>query len=498
MIDANSVLDELRRLGDERQTGVLVLSGAQSERISISLCEGLVEAASSSRGNRRLGEYLVKDEYLTPKDLDAVQAEAQRQKIVFGEAIVKKKLLAHGEVGEAVRRQSLELIAYGVEKGFKVASFTNSLRSFHVPARVTFSHVLLELSRNSEELFEPTAGLQIALNPDGNAYAFPWNPQELSVISWLRAPRTFDKLLTTCGFKEQNLKKILGILERVGVIETRSISAAAASESEAAIAKGELSLELLVPAVTNAMLDEKLEAARNEFSFASEQFRNLKIQLRQAESETPLKVFTVSSPDSQDGKSLISTNLAFSFAQDPGCRVLIIDCDLRKPTLARYLGVTEEPGLLQYLSSGAPLLPQCFLRRWNNLHFLTAGGTASNPIEVLSMRKMKELIESLRICFDTIILDSPPYSPIADARVVTALSDGLLMVIRSGRTAYSSSDRAFKSIDPKKLLGVILNDVKPMPFQTYHAYGYYQYGDNRKIYAGNGKRRIEPKNYLGS
>ena len=100
------------------------------------------------------------------------------------------------------------------------------------------------------------------------------------------------------------------------------------------------------------MLDEKLEAARNEFSFASEQFRNLKIQLRQAESDTPLKVFTVSSPDSQDGKSLISTNLAFSFAQDPGCRVLIIDCDLRKPTLARYLGVTEEPGLVAILVIG--------------------------------------------------------------------------------------------------------------------------------------------------
>ena len=499
MIEPNSLLDELRRLGDERQTGVLVLSGAQSERISISFCEGLVEAASSSRGNRRLGEYLVKDGYLTSKDLDAAQAEAQRQKIVFGEAIVRKKLIAHGEVGEAVRRQSLELITYGLEKGFKVASFTNSLRSFHVPARVTFSHVLLELSRNNEELFEPPAGLEIALNPGGNAAAFPWNPQELSVISWLQVPQTFDKLLIAGGFKEQNLKKILGILERVGVIETRPVSAAAASESTAAaIAKGELSLELVVPAVTNAMLDEKLEAARNEFSFASEQFRNLKIQLRQAESETPLKVFTVSSPDSQDGKSLISTNLAFSFAQDPGCRVLIIDCDLRKPTLARYLGVSEEPGLLQYLSSGAPLLPQCFLRRCNNLHFMTAGGTASNPIEVLSMRKMKELIESLRTSFDTIILDSPPYSPIADARVVTALSDGLLMVIRSGRTAYSSSDRAFKSIDPKKLLGVILNDVKPMPFQTYHAYGYYQYGEKRKVYAGNDKRRIEPKNYLGS
>ena len=302
--------------------------------------------------------------------------------------------MAHGEVGEAVRRQSLELIAYGLEKGFKVASFTNSLRSFHVPAHATFSHVLLELSRNSEELFEPTAGLQIALNPDGNASAFPWNPQELSVISWLQVPQTFDKLLTAGGFKEQSLKKILGILERVGVIETRTVPAAAASESQAPLAKGELSLELLVPAVTNAMLDEKLEAARNEFSFASEQFRNLKIQLRQAESDTPLKVFTVSSPDSQDGKSLISMNLAFSFAQDPGLpsthhRLRPSETDIGQVSW-RNRGTRSSAILCRRVR---PLLPQCFLRRCNNLHFLTAGGTASNPIEVLSMRKMKELIE---------------------------------------------------------------------------------------------------------
>jgi Mrp family chromosome partitioning ATPase len=157
--------------------------------------------------------------------------------------------------------------------------------------------------------------------------------------------------------------------------------------------------------------------------------------------------------------------------------------------------VTSEPGLLQFLAGG-PLRPESFLRRLNNLYFMTAGGTAPNPIEVLSMGKMKELLQHLRTTFDTIILDAPPYSPIADARVVTALSDGLIMVIRSGKTAYSSTDRAFKAIDPKKLLGVVLNDVKPMPFQTYYNYGYYQYGDNRMVYAGDSKKRIDPKKYL--
>ena len=489
MIETNSettsVIDEVSRLCDERQTGVLLLSNSKGERISVSFSEGFIDTASSNRGSRRLGDYLIRDGYITSKDLDSLQGAAQRQKIVLGEAIVRKKLVSHGEVGRAVRRQTLELLGHALEDGFKVSSFTNSLRSFYVPARITFSHVLLDLSRKSTESFEPARGLAISLDTDKDMSGFPWNPEELSVLNALGTPQTFENLARATAMPELQLKRVLGVLERVGAVKMVSPSETARTES-LALAKPEMSLEILVPEVTNAVLDEKLEVARNEFSFTSEQFKNLKIQLRQAESETPLKVFTVSSPDAQDGKSLISVNLAFAFAQDPGCKVLIIDCDLRKPTLDRYLGVTTEPGLLQYLSAG-PMRPQCFLRRINNLHFMTAGGIAPNPIEALSMRKMKELVEHLRTVFDTIILDAPPFSPIADARVVTALSDGLLMVIRSGKTAYSSTDRAFKAIDQRKLLGVVLNDVKPMPFQTYHSYSYYQYGENQLVYSGNGK-----------
>src|SRR5262249_18709583 len=184
---------------------------------------------------------------------------------------------------------------------------------------------------------------------------------------------------------------------------------------------------------------------------------------------------TVSSPDPQDGKSLVSANLAFSFAQDPGRKVAVVDCDLRNPALDKYLGVPRQPGLLQHLGNGH-LSPYCYVRRLENLYFLTAGGTAPNPIEVLSMRKMKQLIENLRRDFDTIILDAPPYSPIADARVVTALSDAVLMVIRRGRTSNSSIDQALTAVDRNKLLGVVFNDVKPMLFHTYQQYSYYPYG----------------------
>jgi capsular exopolysaccharide synthesis family protein len=493
MTETNCVIDEVSRLCRERQSGVLLLSNSKGERVSISFCEGFIDTASSNRGSRRLGDYLARDGYITSKDLDTLQTDAQRQKIVLGEAIVRKRFVGQGDVGAAVRRQTLDLIGHVLQDGFKVSSFTNSLRSYYVPARITLPHVFLELSRNSTELFESEPDAKLALNAEQNNADFPWNPQELNVLNALATAQTFEELRRSTGLQLEGLKRVLGILERVGAIRVVPLTDEVKDES-LVVKSGS---ELLVPEVTNPLLDEKLEVARNEFSFTSEQFKNLKIQLRQAETQEPLKVITISSPDAQDGKSLISINLAFAFSQDPGCRVLIIDCDLRKPTLDQYLGVKSDPGLLQYLQGGL-LPPECFLRRINNLNFMTAGGIAPNPIEALSMRKMKELVEHLKTVFDTIILDAPPFSPIADARVVTALSDGLLMVIRSGKTAYSSTDRAFKAVDQRKLLGVVLNDVKPMPFQTYHSYSYYQYGDNRLVYSGDGKGRSDSKRYLKS
>src|SRR5688572_4558311 len=149
----NSIMDEVSRLCEERQTGVLLLTNSKGERISISFSEGFIDTASTNRGSRRLGDYLVRDGYVTSKDLDTLQADAQRQKIVLGEAIVRKKLVSHGEVGAAVRQQTLEVLMHALEDEFKVASFTNSLRAYFVPARITFPHVLLELSRRSTESF---------------------------------------------------------------------------------------------------------------------------------------------------------------------------------------------------------------------------------------------------------------------------------------------------------------------------------------------------------
>ena len=83
------------------------------------------------------------------------------------------------------------------------------------------------------------------------------------------------------------------------------------------------------------------------------------------------------------------------------------------------------------------------------------------------------------------------------ARIVTGLSDGLIMVVRRGKTSYNSTDRAFKAIDRNKFLGVVFNDVQPMLFHTYHNFNYYQYGRQTKVYSGE-KIANTPKNYLES
>jgi len=127
---------------------------------------------------------------------------------------------------------------------------------------------------------------------------------------------------------------------------------------------------------------------------------------------------------------------------------------------------------------------------------MTSGGISESPTELLSLRKMQELIETLKKDFDTVILDAPPLSPIADARIVSGLSDGIILVVRSGKTSNRSTEDAFKNVDKKRLLGVVLNDVAPTSFNRYlHRY-YYGYGADKGTYSRQPKIRVVPKGYL--
>ncbi|HLQ77738.1 MAG TPA: CpsD/CapB family tyrosine-protein kinase [Terriglobia bacterium] len=495
----NTLLDELRKLQENRESGVLVLS-KQEQRVSISYREGVIQSASSNLDTHRLGAYLIREGYLSEPDVPKVIAEARRAKVVFGEAAVRKNLVDPAELAEMVRRQAIELLKHAFKNGFVKESYTRGLRSYYVPANINVAYILLEISRGNPAPFDPDPSTVFTLKKSEVLSGVPWLPKELGVLGELEHASTIAGLVNSTGIDESALKRILGVFDRLGIID-KVVGTTSDAETEdgetALIRKSVFPFERLVPVVSNAVLGEKLEVVRNPSSFISEQFKTLKVRIRE-DCETPPRVLIISSPDQQDGKSLVSANLALTLSMEPGRRTIIVDCDLRNPTLNRHLGVAAEPGLIQYLSNGR-MSPYCYSRRLGNLYFMTSGGIADNPIEMLSLQKMKDLIEHLRADFDTVIIDAPPLAPIADARIVTALSDGMILVIRRGKTSLNSIEAAFKVMDQRKLIGVVFNDVKPMLFNTYFSRGYYNYGiDSRYSYAGGRKIRNNSKNYLES
>ena len=499
MMVSNSLLDEIRGVHEKRESGILTLS-KNDDRVDVFYREGMIQAASSNLESHRLGDYLVRGGYLTVRDLRVVLANAKKYQVLFGEAAVRRKLLDTPELAAIVRRQAIELVQHVLDNGFSKTSFTASLRSFYTPANINFAYLRLELCRSNSTPFESDPNRLLVLSTENDLSELDWYPEELSVLSGLTSPNSVTGLLASSGVNEASLRKILGVFNGLGIIELLQSSETESTRAEqetAAIKRSSFPFDGLIPVVRNAVVSEKLEVLNNASSFISEQFKNLKVRIAEAR-EIPPKVFTVSSPEPQDGKSLVSSNLALSFSMEPGRRVIIVDCDLRNPTLGRYLGVGNEQGLLQYLSNGR-LAPHCYVRRVENLFFLTSGGIAQNPIELLSLQRMKHFVEYLKRDFDTIILDAPPFSPVADARIVTALSDGFIMVIRRGKTPYRSIEGAFKVMDQQKLLGVVFNDVKPMLFNTYYHRGYYTYGhDSGYLSSNSRKSRTSPKKYLES
>jgi protein-tyrosine kinase len=499
----SSLLGQIRQVHDNRKTGVLTLSKAD-KRVSVFYRDGMIEAASANLKSHRLGDYLIREEYLTDDDVQSVLSEAQRDQTLFGETAVRRNFLTPPELAEITRHQAIGLLKHSLSNGFMKASFSASMRPFYAPAKISFACLQLELFRSNSVPFEGDA--TFGLMGDRDISELSWYPEELCVLTELTRPTTVSGLLASTGIEESALRRILGVVNQMGIIQAlpdpRSMQPVEGSSTlapkEQQIVKGSsLFFERLIPVVADAVIGEKVEVLKNASSFISEQFKTLKVRLSD-NGDTAAKVITVSSPDREDGKSLISANLALTFSMDPGRRVVILDCDFRGPSLDSYLGVRVEPGLLQYLSNGH-MSPYCFMRRLKNLFFLTSGGIALNPIELLSLQKMKDLIECLKADFDTIILDAPPLLPIADARIVTGLGDGLVMVIRQGKTSCRSIEAALKVTDHNKLLGVVFNDVKPMLFSTYYNRDYYNYGrDIRHFYSSSRKSRSAPKKYLES
>lgn len=214
-----------------------------------------------------------------------------------------------------------------------------------------------------------------------------------------------------------------------------------------------------------------------------EQFRTLRTQLTQMREKLPLQTLLVTSPLAGEGKTFVALNLARAFVQQHGRRVLLIDADLRLSKLHTSLGAQQTPGLTDFLR-GATGVARILQRGIpENLFFIPGGKVVSNPIELLGNGRLKGLLHQAAPLFDWIVVDSPPCVPLSDASLLADLADGVLMVVRSGKTPFDIAQKAGQMFRERHLLGVVLNQVTPQD-----AYGAYYYRPAEEHIARNGSK----------
>jgi len=210
---------------------------------------------------------------------------------------------------------------------------------------------------------------------------------------------------------------------------------------------------------TDWTLDPKLTLSFEEQDQAidAESFRTLRSHLKLVQQQRPLKTILVASALPKEGKTFIAANLAQAITWQQRDRVLLIDGDLRAPSLHKCLGAPQSPGLAEYMRG--EVNDFSFVQRsgLDNFFFIPSGHSNDKSSELIGNGRLKFLLEELAPLFDWIIIDSSPAVPVSDAKLTAELCDGVLMVVRSGQTPADAARRVAQELRGKRFLGVILN-----------------------------------------
>ncbi|NOX32320.1 MAG: polysaccharide biosynthesis tyrosine autokinase [Deltaproteobacteria bacterium] len=222
-------------------------------------------------------------------------------------------------------------------------------------------------------------------------------------------------------------------------------------------------------------VDTSLVTVHTPHSVESEQFRLLKNNILFPENGNPPRSIMVTSPSPDEGKSFVSANLAVSIAKSIDEHVLLMDCDLRSPSIHAMFGLSETPGLSDHLSKAKPLSSLLLRTFIHKLTILPGGTIPQNPSELLSSEQMRRLIHEVKLRYSDryIIIDTPPPYITSEGNALARQMDAIIVVIRYGKTRKKDVQDIIDIYGREKIIGVVQNFAKKKPG---HGYGYYKYG----------------------
>ncbi|MFZ1916827.1 MAG: CpsD/CapB family tyrosine-protein kinase [Terriglobales bacterium] len=241
---------------------------------------------------------------------------------------------------------------------------------------------------------------------------------------------------------------------------------------------------VIVPKLTS---DSRLVCMTDQGSAAAEQFRVLGLKLRHLRERRKLKRLVITGTAPQEGKSLVAANLALNQARSKVLRTLLVDGDLRRPTLADRFGFGRSmPGLSECLAGELELGEAVYKISGTGLWFMPAGRTHDNPLELMQAGRVAELLERAGTFFDWIIIDTPPVTPVAETSYWMKLADGVLVVIREGISEKKTVEKAISSFESSRLLGVVVNSCSSNENKDYYS----RYAQARASGPNSGKSEV--------
>lgn len=215
--------------------------------------------------------------------------------------------------------------------------------------------------------------------------------------------------------------------------------------------------------------EQRLVTLNGNRSLGVEKLRIIAARLRHAQEQRPIKKLLITSTVKDEGKTMLSSNIAVSLARMQQ-RVLLIDGDCHQSKAGSLFGASKLPGLSDWWQSDAGILD--YLKRVNALPLwlLPAGKPLDHPVEMLESERVSQLLAQISDWFDWIIIDSPPSGPIADAAVWEKMCDAVLLVVREGTTPKTLLRKVVDSLDSAKLLGIVLNECSDRNQSYYSDY----------------------------
>jgi capsular exopolysaccharide synthesis family protein len=227
--------------------------------------------------------------------------------------------------------------------------------------------------------------------------------------------------------------------------------------------KADVKYEFIARKKVESKVDPRIISFHDPKSPVSEQYRTLRTNIQAIHSKAPIKAITITSSIHSEGKTITAVNLAISMAHDLNKKqILLVDADIRRGRISKYLGFNSELGLSDLISNGIELDETLINIGIDNLTILPSGKSKQNPGELLGSAKVKNLISLFKSKYDYIIFDTPPIVHVTDAGLLGAQTDGVIMVIQANRTqkgVIEHSESLLRQAQAKPL-GYILTNVQ--------------------------------------